>query len=79
MTKIRWWGLLAIESGPETQYEVETRGVTVKRRIVSKEAIRRFAVRSTRESAKLEGRAVPVGHVRSERVHRFLAERRQRA
>lgn len=50
---------------------METRGV-------SKETIRQFAVRSTKESAKLEGRTVPAEHVRSERVQRFLAERRQR-
>lgn len=48
------------------------------RRTVSKEAVKRFAIRSTQESAKLERRTVPVGHVRSERVERFLAERRQR-
>lgn len=51
----------------------------MKRCAVSKEAIRQFAVRSTKESAKLEGREVPRDHVRSERVERFLAERRQGA
>lgn len=50
----------------------------MKRRIVSKGTIKRFAVQSTKESAKLERRGVPAEHVRSERVQRFLAERRQR-
>lgn len=50
----------------------------MERCILSKETIKRFAVRSTKESAKLERRAVPAEHVRSERVERFLAERRQR-
>lgn len=49
----------------------------MKRRTVDKETLRLFAIRSTKESAKLERRVVPAGHVRSERVERFLAERRQ--
>ena len=48
------------------------------RRAIAKETVKQFAIRSTRESAKLERRTVPAGHVRSERVERFLAERRQR-
>jgi len=51
----------------------------VERRAVTKEAVKQFAVRSTKESAALERRVVPIGHVRSERVERFLAERCQRA
>jgi hypothetical protein len=50
----------------------------VKGRIVTKEVVKRFAVRSTKASAQLERRAVPAGYVRSERVERFLAERLQR-
>ncbi len=49
----------------------------MKRGAVSKETIKQFAVRSTKESAKLERRAVPHDHVRSERVQFFLAERRK--
>jgi len=44
--------------------------------VVTKEAIKWFAVRSTKASAQLEQRAVPVGYVRSAQVERFLAERR---
>ncbi|MFB9777478.1 hypothetical protein [Brevibacterium otitidis] len=47
-------------------------------KIITKKAIRLFAVQSTRESAKLERRVVPATHVRSERVKRFVAQRRQR-
>jgi hypothetical protein len=50
----------------------------VKRRVVPKEVVKRFAARSTKASAQLEGRAVPAGYVRSERIERFLAERLQR-
>ncbi|WP_147264029.1 hypothetical protein [Desertihabitans brevis] len=50
----------------------------MERRIVSKEAVKRSVVRSTKASAQLERRTVPAGFVRSERVERFLAERRQR-
>lgn len=48
------------------------------RAVGSKGTIKLFAVQSTKESAKLERRTVPAEHVRSERVQRFLAERRQR-
>lgn len=48
-------------------------------RTITKETMKQFAIRSTKESAKLEHRVVPTGHVRSERVERFLDERRQRA
>ena len=50
----------------------------VERRVVTKEVMKRFAVRSTKTSAQLERRAVPAGYMRSERVERFLAERLQR-
>ena len=49
------------------------------KRIMSKEAIKRFAVRSTKASAKLERRLVPAGHVRSDAVKQYLAERRSRS
>jgi hypothetical protein len=42
---------------------------------VTKETIRRFAVRSALASSRLEGRAVPAGYVRSAAIERFLAER----
>lgn len=50
----------------------------MERRVVSKEAVKRSVVRSTKASAQLERRTVPAGFVRSERVERFLAHRRQR-
>lgn len=50
----------------------------MKRKNVTREALRRVTMRSTRASAALENRAVPVDRVRSERVERFLAERKQR-
>jgi hypothetical protein len=53
--------------------------VVAKHRLVAKDAVKRFAVRSTKASAQLERRAVPVGYVRSEQVERFLAERRPQA
>lgn len=51
--------------------------VVVERRVVSKEAVKRSAVRSTKASARLERRTVPAGYVRSARVEQFLAERRR--
>jgi hypothetical protein len=54
---------------------VERRDVA-KGRLVTRDAIKRFALRSTRASAQLERRAVPAGFVRSPQVERFLAERR---
>jgi hypothetical protein len=50
----------------------------VARRVVNKEAVKRSAIRSTKASAQLERRTVPADYVRSERVERFLAERRKR-
>lgn len=46
---------------------------------MTKETVKQFAIRSTKESAKLDRRTVPAGHVRPERVERLLPERRQRA
>lgn len=43
---------------------------------MTKEAVRRSAIRSTRESAAIGDRIIPVGYVRSIHVERFLAERR---
>ena len=52
----------------------DSRGI--KKPAVTKEAVKRFAVRSTKASARLERRTLPVGYVRSAKVERFLAERR---
>ncbi len=49
----------------------------MERRVVNKEAVKRAAARSTKASAKLESRTVPTDYVRTERVERFVAERRQ--
>ena len=48
-------------------------------RTVNKVALQRAVARSTKASAQLKGRTVPVGFIRSERVERFLAERRKRS
>lgn len=50
-----------------------------RKRAVTSEAVRRFAARSTRASARLERREVPAGYVRSAKLERFLAERRSQA
>lgn len=43
-------------------------------------AVRRsFVVRSTKASARLERREVPVGHVRSPQVEKFIASLRTKA
>ncbi len=55
------------------------KGTRMEPRVVTKEAIKRFAVRSTTASALLERRVVPVGFVRSSKVEEFLAERRSKA
>ncbi len=46
-------------------------------RVVDKKAVKRAAARSTKASAKLESRTVPTDYVRTGRVERFVAERRQ--
>lgn len=51
-------------------------GEHMKRKDVTREALHRAALRSTRASAALENRSVPVGVTRSERVERFLAARK---
>ena len=51
----------------------------MERRVVNKEAVKRFAVQSTKASAHLERRNVPAGYVRSDKVERFLAERQHRS
>ena len=48
------------------------------KRVVSDEAVKRAAARSTKASAGLERRSVPAGFKRSERVARFLAARSPR-
>lgn len=48
----------------------------VKRRVVvSPEAVKRASEKSTRASAKLEGRDLPTDYVRSAAVQRFLDDR----
>ena len=47
----------------------------MKVRVVTKEVVKRFAVRSTKASAKLERRVVPASYVRSAQIKQFLAER----
>lgn len=44
---------------------------------IDQAAIRRAAVRATRQSASLERRTVPTTFVRSEKVERFVAQRKQ--
>jgi hypothetical protein len=43
------------------------------------EARRRFVMRSTKASARLEQRVVPADHVRSEKVEQFVAALRAKA
>jgi len=50
----------------------------MERRVVDEAAVKRAVARSTKDSAKLEQRVVPAGFKRSERVEKFLVERRQR-
>lgn len=49
------------------------------RRVVSKDAVKRWAIRSTKASAKLERQVVPAGYKRPPKVERFLAERQPQA
>lgn len=51
----------------------------MKRRMVDKAAVKRAALRSTRESASLEFRIVPADYVRSAKIDRYVAERVKRA
>lgn len=41
---------------------------------VDRDAVRRAAARHTKASAAINGRVVPKGFVRSQRVEKFLAE-----
>lgn len=52
---------------------------TMKRKDITREAIRRSSVRAAAASVAIENRAVPVGYVRTERVERLLAARKQTA
>jgi antitoxin VapB len=47
----------------------------MKRRTVTAAAIRAMVIENTKASARLEGRQVPEGHVRSPAVERYIAER----
>jgi hypothetical protein len=70
------WG----RASPEPQEGVNVkRRAGGERRTISKDAIRRLAQQSTKASAKLEGRALPAGYVRSSQAAKFLAERTTRA
>jgi len=51
----------------------------IKQRKIPADAVKRFAIRSAKTSAKLERRELPADHVRSARVEGFLTERRQTA
>lgn len=51
----------------------------MERGVVSNEAVKKSVARSIKASAQLELRTLPAGFVRSERVERYLAERRQRS
>ncbi|MCY7402061.1 MAG: hypothetical protein LH477_14115 [Nocardioides sp.] len=46
---------------------------------MSAEARRRFVMRSTKASARLEKRVVPADHVRSKKVEQFVASLRTKA
>ena len=46
----------------------------MKSQTVSPAALRAMAVKNTKASARLEGREVPAGHVRSQAVERYIAE-----
>lgn len=49
------------------------------KRDVSAKSRRRFVMRSTKASARLEQRVVPAGHVRSATVEKFVASLRAKA
>lgn len=51
----------------------------MKRQDITRETIRCAVERSTRASAAIERREVPVGFVRSAKVEQFLAARKQNA
>ncbi|MFT4136631.1 hypothetical protein [Microbacterium sp.] len=51
----------------------------MKRTDITRDVILRAVDRSTRASAALERREIPVGFVRSTRVEQFLADRKQNA
>ena len=51
---------------------------TPKKVAVSRAALKRAGERSTKASAKLEGRELPAGYKRSEAVAAFLAERQDK-
>lgn len=49
----------------------------MKRKDITREAIRRSSERAAAASAALENRSVPFGYVRTERVERLLEARKQ--
>lgn len=52
---------------------------TMERKGITREAIRRSSVRAAAASVAIENRTVPIGYVRTERVERLLAARKQTA
>ena len=48
---------------------------TPKKVVVSRAAVKKAGMRSTKASAKLENRVVPAGYVRSASVSKFLTAR----
>ena len=50
---------------------------TPKKLVVSKAAVKKAGQRSTKASAKLEGRIVPAGHQRSAAVDAYLEQQRE--
>ena len=50
---------------------------TMKRKDITRDAIRRSSVRAAAASVAIENRTVPVGYARTMRVERLLAARKQ--
>lgn len=47
---------------------------STKKVVVSKAAVKKAGVRATKSSAKLEGRVVPAGYIRSATVAAYISE-----
>ena len=68
-----WWRNLEIDfEVGGSRPEVRGAAVTARRVVVSKEALKRAGARSTKASAKLEGREMPEGYVRPASVQRWI-------
>jgi hypothetical protein len=81
----RLWALSAlfkirgVAVGLVPRRRFEFGGVVVERQstkkvVVSKAAVKKAGVRATKSSAKLEGRVVPAGYIRSATVAAYIAE-----